>query len=308
MNKVVPEPGREIPWTIGAVERDTGIAKDTLRVWERRYRFPVPDRDAHGERLYSAEQVEKLRALKRLIDRGHRPGRIMACSLEELLALSRTAAAPAEPENADLVAILGLLAGHRLEELRQALGQRLLREGLAGFCEHTVATLNRRIGEAWMEGRIQVHEEHLYTETIQRLLRQSLAATAQPGREPRVLLTTLPGEEHGLGLLMAEVMLAVEGASCVSLGTQTPVWDIVRAAQKDRADVVALSFSAGYSPERAAAGLAELRAQLPAGVELWVGGDNPALARRRLDGVTAVRELGAIATALARWRGEHGAA
>ena len=48
--------------SIAAVERDTGIGKDTLRVWERRYGFPVPERDVHGERIYPMSQVEKLRA------------------------------------------------------------------------------------------------------------------------------------------------------------------------------------------------------------------------------------------------------
>ena len=47
--------------TIASVERDTGLSKDTLRVWERRYGFPVPDRDVNGERLYPADQVERLR-------------------------------------------------------------------------------------------------------------------------------------------------------------------------------------------------------------------------------------------------------
>ena len=45
--------------SIAAVERDTGIGKDTLRVWERRYRFPEPGRDANGERIYPLAQVEK---------------------------------------------------------------------------------------------------------------------------------------------------------------------------------------------------------------------------------------------------------
>jgi DNA-binding transcriptional regulator YiaG len=40
----------ELP--IAAVERDTGLSKDTLRVWERRYGFPQPARDGAGERLY----------------------------------------------------------------------------------------------------------------------------------------------------------------------------------------------------------------------------------------------------------------
>ena len=40
----------EVTLPIAAVERDTGLSKDTLRIWERRYGFPSPQRDALGER------------------------------------------------------------------------------------------------------------------------------------------------------------------------------------------------------------------------------------------------------------------
>ncbi|MEY2631516.1 MAG: hypothetical protein RIR00_170, partial [Pseudomonadota bacterium] len=62
-------------FSIAAVERDTGLSKDVLRMWERRYGFPVPDRDTNGERAYPSEQVERLRQIKRLMDQGHRPGK-----------------------------------------------------------------------------------------------------------------------------------------------------------------------------------------------------------------------------------------
>jgi len=68
---------RPVLLSIAAVERDTGLSKDTLRVWERRYGFPRPQRDGFGERAYPLEQVEKLRVVKRLMDAGHRPGRIV---------------------------------------------------------------------------------------------------------------------------------------------------------------------------------------------------------------------------------------
>ena len=84
---------------IAAVERDTGIAKDTLRVWERRYGFPTPARDANGERLYAPEQVDKLRLIRRLLDHGRRPARIVGASADELArmldeCLATSAAAP----------------------------------------------------------------------------------------------------------------------------------------------------------------------------------------------------------------------
>lgn len=71
-------------FTIAAVERDTRLGKDTLRVWERRYGFPRPLRDDNGERLYPPEQVEQLRHIRRLLDAGWRPGRIVGLSMEEL--------------------------------------------------------------------------------------------------------------------------------------------------------------------------------------------------------------------------------
>ena len=75
VDEATPEPALTL--SIAAVERDTGLSKDTLRVWERRYGFPAPRRDAIGERAYTLEQVDKLRIVKRLLDAGHRPGRIV---------------------------------------------------------------------------------------------------------------------------------------------------------------------------------------------------------------------------------------
>lgn len=68
-------------YSIAAVERDTGLSKDTLRVWERRYGFPQPERDGAGDRVYPAGQVERLRTIRRLMDAGHRPGRIVGLEI-----------------------------------------------------------------------------------------------------------------------------------------------------------------------------------------------------------------------------------
>jgi methanogenic corrinoid protein MtbC1 len=121
-----------------------------------------------------------------------------------------------------------------------------------------------------------------------------------------VLLTTFPNEQHNLGLLMAEAMFALEGASCISLGTQTPIFDIVLAAQSHRADVVALSFSAAYPTTQVVDGLEELRTKVPSDVALWVGGTNAAFARRSLHGVDVLGNLQQIADAVGTWRSTHG--
>ena len=286
---------------IGAVERDTGLSKDTLRVWERRYAFPNPERDRHGERIYPIGQVEKLRLIKRLIDRGHRPGKIIGQSIEELRALGADTAKES-PGPLALDVILKLISSHQLLELRSQLSLTMARSGLQNFILGTVVPLNVAVGDAWMSGRIAVFEEHLYSELIQNLLRNAIASIQPQGRTPRVLLTSLPQEQHSIGLLMAEAMLAVEGASCIPLGTQTPMADIVTAALVHDADIIALSFSSSYPETRMAESLKQLRLALPRSKHLWAGGNGSARLRKPIEGVQPVVSFEKMVDMVKQWR------
>ncbi|CAD5373117.1 Cobalamin-binding protein [Rubrivivax sp. A210] len=300
-----------ISLSIAAVERDTGLSKDTLRVWERRYGFPAPERDALGERAYPAEQVEKLRLVRRLLDGGHRPGGIVPLTLAQLRELARQSAeeavdtSAAAPASEAVQELLALIRSHDAAGLRGALRGQLARLGVARFVAEVVSPLGVAVGEGWMHGQLEVFEEHLFTEATQNVLRQALAALpAVPAdARPRVLLSTLPGEQHLLGLLMAELVLTLEGCTCISLGVQTPLWDIVRAAAACRADIVGLSFSGCMGPNPIFDGLTELRAKLPPRVRLWAGGTAPVLFRRSVAGVDAFRSLDEVPQALRLWRG-----
>ncbi len=289
-------------FSIGAVERDTGLSKDTLRVWEKRYGFPLPERDENGERVYSADQVEKLRIIKRLVDRGHRPSKIIGATHDALREMVDPVTDTPDPALASVEPIVALVREHRIADLRQQMHQMMITQGLATFLTETVAPMNTAIGDAWMRGQLEVFEEHLYTETLQGVLRNAIAGIPRHNRPPRIVLTTVPNEQHVLGLLMAEGMLALDGATTLSLGTQTPIWDIVQAATSQKADVVALSFSAAFPANIAVEQLEDLREQLPDSIAIWAGGSNPALRRRPVDGVTPLPELRDVPGALAEWR------
>lgn len=303
--------------SIAAVERDTGVSKDTLRVWERRYGFPAPRRDGVDERAYPLDQVEKLRLVKRLLDAGHRPGRIVTLPLEELRQLAENTvdqplrAAPAALGSADLQAQLGLIRRHDMPALRSALLRLLSRVGVWRFVNEVVEPLNAAVGDAWMRGQLEIFEEHLYTETLQGVLRQAITSIPPPAggaARPHVLLTTFPGEPHGMGLLMAEAVLALEGCRCSSLGVQTPLWDVVTAATALKIDIVATSFTGCVPPNHVVDGLAELRAKLSSPVHLWAGGSAPVLHRRPVPGVQSFSSFEAVPAEIQRWRDRAGTA
>ena len=300
------------PRSIAAVERDTGLTKDTLRVWERRYGFPNPGRDGFGERLYPIDQVDKLRVLRRLMDAGHRPGKLIHLPMHALLLLGRqerlpASAAPAQTAAASVTApdvgeFLALIRSRQPEVLRRSLAQALLRLGLERFVFDVAAPLARLIGEVWPRGELESFDERLSIESLQTVMRGALASISSPGAPPTVMLTTVPGEPHGLGLLMTESLLSLQGCRCLSLGVQTPLWDAVLAARAHRADVLALSFSSALNAAQVVDSLAELREMLPATIGIWAGGDSPALRRHRLAGVEVLAGLHEIAPQIARWR------
>lgn len=299
--------------SITAVERETGLSKDTLRVWEKRYGFPRPLRDTADDRLYPLEQVQRLQLIRRLLDAGHRPGKVAGLDDEELKALldktqdlSKTKI-HIETIRPDLMPLLDAIEAHDDQGLRYALTHAQMRMGLAPFVIEVVAPLTAAVGDAWAQGRFEIFEEHLYTEVISGVLRGCIATLSASPRlhPPKVLLTTLPQEPHGLALLMVEALLLLEGCQCVSLGTQTPVIDIVRAAQAHQVDAVALSFSSLQGPAAVQSSLRSLRSGLRADTALWVGGSCQALYQKTWEGITALQALQGVPALVAQWRETH---
>jgi DNA-binding transcriptional MerR regulator len=173
---------------IAAVERETGLSKDLLRVWERRYGFPQPQRDAQAERLYPLEQVQRLRWIKRLLDQGARPGQVVSLppdALQKCLeALGKEGAGAVHRSTQDedrerqrerVEDLLAPLFVHQPTRLLEGLQAELLRLGLSTYVTERLAPLVQRVGELWSQGRLQVFEEHLFTEVVQQQLRGALA-------------------------------------------------------------------------------------------------------------------------------------
>lgn len=286
---------------IGAAERETGLSKDTLRIWERRYGFPQPGRDVNGERVYSAEQVEKLCLIRRLMERGLRPGKIISLDLGALESLSPRSTRLDE-EREDLALFLELLRDHNVAGFRHQLSQALMRQGLKHFVLETVVPLDEHVRGSWMRGDLQLFEEHFYAEHIQGALRSAIHSLQHEGSAPRVLLATFTSEFRAL--LIMEALCRVEGAICIALGPQTPCREIARAAAAHGAAIVGLAF--GTMNQDVISGLSELRSLMPRGTAIWATGNNTARTKKPVQGVEFFQDMSHVPVLLQRWRSSHG--
>lgn len=269
--------------TIGFVASQLNISTTLLRKWEARYGFPVPGRNSSGRRVYSEQQLAMLREATRLMAGGMRPAGVFAdrgAWLKQYLA-EHASAKSDTPEIGTLETpgevdyLLRLLQQHRLESLRARLVRLLERGPLLDVLEKVVAPFLREVGNAWNRGDIEVFSEHACSEILLDVLRQAPAARVPAltdGRELTLLLATPPGEEHSLGLAMLEAGIKGPGVRCVNLGKALPFEQLLAATRHYRADVVGVSLSVCMRHAMAQDYLKNLLANLPDGVELWLGG------------------------------------
>jgi methanogenic corrinoid protein MtbC1 len=282
MAKVEPE-----LLSIGNICSETGLSADVVRVWERRYGFPVPVRLPSGHRRYRREDLHQLRLMAEAVAQGHRPSlvaRAGGAALKRLLLL---------PDNPRVESLFESVAAMDTDRMRGLLRECLDHLGWKPFLQQVVAPLLDRVGMAWAEGSIGVHHEHLVTEVLEDFLRElRLECQAQPGRGC-VLLCTLPGERHRLGMLMAALAYAAQGIRTELLGVDLPVASIAQAARALKADRVAVSLSIQSSGETTRKLIMDLKDRLPPECRLLIGGQG-ATRTRKVEGVERMMGLEVI--------------
>ena len=277
---------------IGVVERDTGIGRDTLCAWERRYGFPSPVRDAKGERSYPEDQLRRLQRTRRLLDRGMRPGKLLPLG-EDALDKLEASLLPEVSEQPDkkVEAVLDAIRSADAGQVEVLLRRHYEKQGMRAFVLETVIPLLQAVGELWISGRLQIYQEHFLSQQLIRFLNTEIARMQKSTGKPLVLLATLPGEEHTLGLLMLAAMLSSSGVSIINLGGEVPMDQIGSAVKQFQADAVGITFSGAYPHQNIRPHLNELRELIADEVDIWTGGEGVRRLRKLPTGVTRFTSL-----------------
>lgn len=253
---------------IQQLSHEIGIGVDTLRVWERRYGYPVPQRDRRGHRSYSQNEVEELRIVKTLQDLGQRPGQIFALSPNQRRKLLQDLIEKQAPESAELKHLATLMP---VVELAPQLRQRLAARGLSDFIHETAVPLLQCLGLGWSVGSISIAREHLISDLLEGIIKEEMKKQSHTAGV-RILFLTLSGERHRLGLLMAAALFQQQGVHCQLIQEDLPLTEVPQLAEQFQADAVALSFSPHFLTTQAKKALVSLRKILNPQIKLIAGG------------------------------------
>ena len=224
---------------IGEVSRRTGVSPELLRAWERRYGLLHPERSAGGLRLYTFEDLERVRLMRRHLSAG----------LAAAEAARLAADAPPEPMPTGAALFDPLAAREELgavlerfdEPAAQAVFDRVLaRTTLDTLLADVVLPYLRDLGDRWQRDEVSIAQEH----HASGVLRERLLALARgwgAGAGPQAVLACPPGERHDIGLIAFGLALRARGWRIHFIGADTPIESLTDAARSLNADLVVLA-------------------------------------------------------------------
>jgi MerR family transcriptional regulator, light-induced transcriptional regulator len=228
---------------IGELSRRSGVSPELLRAWERRYGLLRPTRSPGGLRLYSADDLSRVREMQQHLAGGLAAAEAAALAArpgdEEVLASPRLPATA----RAELAAALDAFDEPRAQStldqlLSEATVERVLTDVILPYLEE--------LGERWERGEASVAQEHFASSVLRgRML--GLARGWGRGVGPVALLACLPGEQHDFGAMAFGLALRARGWRIAYLGADTPLETIEQAATRLDPALVVLS---GVSDER----------------------------------------------------------
>lgn len=291
----------EYKYPIKVVSQMTGLSVHVIRAWEKRYNVVEPDRTDTNRRLYSEEDIEKLRLLNDASHLGHNIGSLAALTLSELKNLlakeksnlsetkvglnSSSSVNRVEEILTECIETVKDYDAKKLESILLNASAKLTQPVLI---EEVVIPLVYKIGDMWHEGEIRVANEHLASSVIRSFLFNLLESYPSNNSAPVLISATPRGQEHELGALIAGVVAAASGWKVVYLGTNLPAEEVGAVVSYLNAKVVAISLVYPSDDPSLPKELKKLKQILPPGVSIIAGG-------RAADGyLNSLDEIGAL--------------
>jgi MerR family transcriptional regulator, light-induced transcriptional regulator len=295
--------------TIRIASRRTGLSPHVIRIWERRYGVLASERTESNRRLYSDEDLERLKLLRELTQDEHQIGMIAHLQVDQLRELVR-ADSPGHGGNgngnghhAELTPVssreylercVDALLKMDAEAIRRLLDSARNNLGYRATIKTIIAPLIMRVGEGWMQGDMRIAHEHLNTSVVREFLSSQPSGGGGPNNAPELIVSTPAGGAHELGALLVSATARDLGWRVTYLGPSLPAEEISSVARTRNAKAIAISLVYPLGDAEIRVELLRLRSLMPHAMVLILGGRAAESYRHSMSGIPGVRWCDAI--------------
>jgi DNA-binding transcriptional MerR regulator/methylmalonyl-CoA mutase cobalamin-binding subunit len=265
-------------YPISTVSTLTGVNAVTLRAWERRYGLIQPQRTKKGHRLYSAEDIKRIREILRLVEEG--------VSIGQVRAVLDASELPPGEIGADNT--WGTYRQHMvsaIENFDEAGLEHVYNEAMSLYpveivTRRLLVPLLKELGDRWENATGSVAEEHFFGVYMRNKLGARFHHRQGNPQGPRLLVACLPGELHEIGLLLFALSAHDRGFQIILLGADMPLEELPIVVRRAHCDAVVLSGSIEPPDELLGQELPELVRH--AGVPVFVGGNTATIHKEKI--------------------------
>lgn len=225
-------------FNLKVVLKETGLAADTLRAWERRYGLPSPNRTPGGHRLYSQRDIETIKWLMKRQEEGLSISRAVDLWNEQIASGTDPLADAFQAASPSALPVQYRSPDTTLDSLRaqwiesclnfsESSAEQTLNQAFAMFpveavCLEVLQRGMSEIGERWYENQASVQQEHFASALAMRRLDALLSAAPAPTRNQTVLVGCPPDEWHTFTPLLLALLLRRRGLNVIYLGASVP--------------------------------------------------------------------------------------
>jgi len=278
----LPAPPREGLLPIRTVSTLTGVNAITIRAWERRYGLITPQRTPKGHRLYTHQDVVRIRQIVELLKQGISVGHVKPLLERQP---DETSAQPAA-DNGDIWKHYQERMLRAIEKFDELALDNSYNDALSLYPvdivnQRLTTPLLRLLGERWNLRETGIAEEHFFSVYLRNKLGTRIHHTNQHTRAPLLLLACLPGELHEIGLLSFALSAISNGYRVLILGANTPLQQIPLVLERKPCAGVVLSGSAKPARGVVDKGLPELASHVS--VPVFVGGKAATSHRKEIE-------------------------
>ena len=233
-------------YLISTVSKRSGVKSDLVRAWERRYQAVTPTRTAGGHRVYTDQDIARLKLLNQATNNGHSISQIAQFSLDDLKDLLKNESGESTQPFISIATSTSdrvFLAEDYIEKcyaavlafdakaLESHFENAIVELGSEAFIEYLLTPLLTQIGERWKTGELRPVHEHMTSAVIRSLTYILRNNNPRSVNAPRMIVSTPIGQLHELGALLAAIMAELKGWQVTYLGTNLPAEEIAAGAR-----------------------------------------------------------------------------
>ncbi len=261
---------------IHRVAKLTGLSKDVIRVWERRYSIVKPTRGSNRYRLYTDEDVALLRYLKVEIEKGQSIGDLVAAGHDELLSRAKKIDMTMVVSSTPYVSLIEELTT-ALNPLDREKFERRLNGAVAVIpfedaLHKILLPLQVRVGQLWHDGRLGVAVEHYVTKHVQQKMFAAMNQLPMNEYGPKVVVACPSHEQHEIAAQAVAYLCSARGCRVSYLGANVPIAELAAFCHLVEPKLILLSLTTVPTSDEAAGFVKELRTQLTNQMVVIVGG------------------------------------